>query len=84
MTDEELEKLKERFPADYKERIDRLSGYIESKGAKYKSHYATILNWAKRDEETTNRASPAKNNGFANFEQNQYDYDDLEKRLLAN
>ncbi|MFV0395653.1 MAG: hypothetical protein ACK5LC_14915 [Coprobacillaceae bacterium] len=29
--------------------IDSLSSYIESKGKSYKSHYATIINWAKRD-----------------------------------
>lgn len=50
LTDEELEKLKETFP-DWKERIDRLSGYIASTGKAYKSHYATIRNWAKKDQE---------------------------------
>ena len=29
--------------------IERLSGYIASKGARYKSHYATIQNWARKD-----------------------------------
>lgn len=28
--------------------IEELSGYIESTGKKYKSHYATIQNWARR------------------------------------
>jgi len=49
LTDTELEKLKSDYP-DWEQRIDRLSGYIASKGAKYKSHYATIKNWARRDE----------------------------------
>ncbi len=31
--------------------IERLSGHIESKGKRYKSHYATILNWIRRDED---------------------------------
>ena len=44
----EYEKLKEQFP-DYEEKIDNLSGYIASKGDKYKSHYLTILNWARKD-----------------------------------
>lgn len=48
LTDTELEKLKTEY-SDYQERIDRLSGYIESKGAKYKSHYATIRNWARKE-----------------------------------
>lgn len=29
--------------------IERLSGYIESTGKRYKSHYATIQNWARKD-----------------------------------
>lgn len=50
LTDEELEKLKEAF-FDWEERIERLSGYIASTGKKYKSHYATIRNWAKKDQQ---------------------------------
>lgn len=48
LTDEELDKLKTEY-SDYLERIERLSSYIASKGAKYKSHYATIRNWARKD-----------------------------------
>jgi hypothetical protein len=48
LTDEELEKLKAEYP-DYEDRIERLSSYIESTGKKYKSHYATIRNWARKD-----------------------------------
>ncbi len=33
------------------ELIERLSGYIASKGIKYKSHYATMLNWSRKDGE---------------------------------
>ncbi len=50
LTDDELEKLKEAYP-DWHEYIERLSGYIESSGKRYKSHYATIRNWAKKDGE---------------------------------
>ena len=49
LTDDELEKLKNKF-TDYEEKIEKLSSYIASKGAKYKSHYATILNWARQDD----------------------------------
>lgn len=48
LTDEEYQKLKDRF-SDYEEKIENLSSYIASKGAKYKSHYATILNWSRKD-----------------------------------
>ena len=78
LTDEELDKLKAKFPSNYMAWIDRLSGYVESTGKKYKSHYATILNWSKRDDNT--RASPS----FGKFEQNEYDFDSLEEQLLAN
>ena len=49
LTDEEYKKLTERFSTDYKERIERLSGYVASTGKSYKSHYATIINWSKKD-----------------------------------
>ena len=49
LTDEELEKLKAEYP-DYLERIERLSSYVESTGKKYKSHYATIRNWARNEK----------------------------------
>lgn len=51
LSDEDYEKLVTEFPADYQERIERLSEYIESKGAKYKNHLATIRAWERRDKE---------------------------------
>ena len=59
LTDEELDKLKELFPNDLQERIERLSEYIASTGKKYKSHYATIRAWANRDKKPAPR-SPAR------------------------
>ena len=49
LTDEDYQKLKEEFPHDYTERIERLSEYIASTGTKYKNHLATIRNWARTD-----------------------------------
>ena len=49
LSEEELEKLKQRF-SDYELRIEKLSNYIASKGDVYKSHYATILNWARNEK----------------------------------
>lgn len=48
LTDDELDKLKQEYP-DWQERIERLSSYVASTGKKYKSHYATIRNWARKD-----------------------------------
>lgn len=49
LSDEEYAKLKAEFPADYSQRIERLSEYIASSGKKYKSHLATIRSWARKD-----------------------------------
>ena len=49
-TDEEFAKLKEEFPNDWADRIERLSEYIASSGKKYKSHLATIRAWARKDK----------------------------------
>ena len=58
LSDEDFEKLQEEFPDDYEERIERLSEYIESKGAKYKNHLATIRCWAKRDKDRAPKETP--------------------------
>ena len=56
LTDEEMGKLQQEYPDDWEDRIERLSEYIASKGAKYKNHLATIRTWAKRDKQ---QAAPA-------------------------
>ena len=61
LTDDELEKLKAEY-ADYLDRIERLSSYIASTGKAYKSHYATIRNWARADAEK-GRSNGAKQGG---------------------
>ena len=65
LTDDELDKLKAEFP-DWQERIERLSSYIASTGKVYKSHYATIRNWARKDAEHHAQmpSAEAKGNGF--------------------
>jgi hypothetical protein len=50
LTLNEYKKLQERFKDECQKRIDNLSLYLASKGKQYKSHYATILSWAMRDE----------------------------------
>lgn len=50
LTSEEYQRLTDEFGEKTRdEYIDRLSGYIASKGDKYKSHNATIRNWMKKD-----------------------------------
>lgn len=88
LTDEELEKLKTEY-SDYAERIERLSSYVASTGKSYKSHYATIRNWARKDaEKPQTRKEPvpewlAKKNNFTGYDnQRNYDMDNLEAELL--
>ena len=61
LTDDEFEKLKAEY-VDYLDRIERLSSYIASTGKAYKSHYATIRNWARADAEK-GRSNGAKQGG---------------------
>lgn len=50
LSDDDLEKLKAEFPADWDQRIQRLSEYMAFSGKSYKNHLATIRNWARRDK----------------------------------
>ena len=82
LTDEELEKLQKEYP-DYAERIERLSSYVASTGKVYKSHYATIRNWARKDAEKPKvQVQTQTKNRFNNFPQREYDYADIEQKLL--
>ena len=54
LTDDEFSKLKERFPADWQKRIDDLDIYVGKTGKKYKSHYLTIISWARSDADKNN------------------------------
>ena len=90
LTDEELQKLKTEY-SDYQERIERLSSYVASTGKSYKSHYATIRNWARKDAEKPGRKemvpgwmNKQQKPSFNNFMQRDYDIDELERDLLAN
>lgn len=59
LTDEELDKLKTEY-TDFADRIERLSSYVASTGKTYKSHYATIRNWARKDNENGKRNGDTK------------------------
>ena len=91
LTDEEYKKIKDE---GYAGLIEELSLYIESKGVKYKSHYATIRQWAKRrkqeqaEKKVGNFPSPYagenSTNAFNRFSQRDIDFSDLEKGLIKN
>lgn len=63
LTDDEHSKLKAKFNGSLEGLINRLDRYAEQSPAKfrkYKSHYATILNWAERDVSTTHNKQTAR------------------------
>lgn len=66
LTMEEYDKLKQEIP-DVDKLIDRLSEYIASKGAKYKSHYATLKAWYRRDKDKAPAEKPAASYDIEEF-----------------
>lgn len=60
LTNTDLEKLKAELPGTYQDYIERLSRYMASKGVSYKSHLATIRNWARKDAEQHQPQQPQK------------------------
>lgn len=57
LTDGDLDKLKQKFPSTYEEKIQRLSEGKEMRGYKYKNDYLAILKWAERDGYEEDRES---------------------------
>ena len=53
LSDDEFAKLKDKVP-NYKDYIEKLSAYMASKGKRYKSHYATILAWSRKEKKGEN------------------------------
>lgn len=50
LSEAELDKLCARWePGQVEREIEALSAYMRSKGKRYADHYATLLNWLKRD-----------------------------------
>ncbi|MBR4555268.1 MAG: hypothetical protein IKO27_06700 [Ruminococcus sp.] len=81
LSDEEADKLRADLPNGQFERyIESLSGHIASKGASYKSHYATIRNWYKRDQEKSAAPPQSKlQTGRYDNSNASYDLDEWEK-----
>ena len=56
LSDSELKKLEDCMgDICMKEYIEKLSGFIAQTGRRYRSHYATILNWWRRDGKPVQR-----------------------------
>lgn len=55
LTEDEHQELENEFGTQGAlDRIENLSRYLASKGDKYKSHYATILQWASKEQGVSN------------------------------
>lgn len=67
LTSDEYTKLCEKI-SNIDSLIEKLSLYIESTGKKYKSHYATLLNWDRKDNEGKKAAggNQTSNGGYFN------------------
>lgn len=79
LTDKEYDKLKNDYGLDEtKEAIKYLDEYIEMKGTKYTSHYMALRKWVFDAVKEKKKKNPR--NDLSNQE---YDFDELEKKLLA-
>lgn len=82
LSDEDLEKLKAEIPeGTLTKLIEELSSYMASTGKTYKSHLATLRNWARRRKEDTNKKPVEK---FGEFQSKGTDLDELQRRLTVN
>lgn len=66
LTDEEYQKLHEEF-IDADAKINELSGAISQYGYVYKSHFATIRNWARQKEEEKKKEQEQQPKSFGDI-----------------
>ena len=79
LSDEDMEKLKVEFPADYEDRIERVSMYCKSKGKSYSDYLATIRNWARKE----NHGSGVQEVSRTDEEQRNAEIDEQIRRINA-
>lgn len=60
LAEEELSQLRQEFPGDYTQRLERLSEYMASTGKKYASPLAAIRYWARKEKENGTHSKPAE------------------------
>jgi hypothetical protein len=63
LTETEVANLKQRYPNDYVNKIEKLSAYIESTGKEYNSHYAVLLQWLAEDLAKAQQSGGGKSYG---------------------
>lgn len=55
LSDDDIAKLKAKWPDSYLQKIEQLSQGIEMKGYKYKNHYLALLKWNEKEASETNQ-----------------------------
>ena len=63
LTETEVANLKQRYPKDYVNKIEKLSAYLESTGKEYNSHYAVLLQWLAEDLAKAQQSGRGKSYG---------------------
>ena len=83
LTDDEYEDLVSEFG---KGSVDYQIQRIKDRGYKGCLNYETVRSWCRErlDRPVSYQASPPKKNSFCNFQQNTYDFEELERQLLCN
>jgi len=56
LSEEQYQKLQEKYPESYKAKIKKLDEGIELKGYKYKNHLLAILKWSEKEEKDNGRS----------------------------
>jgi hypothetical protein len=65
LSEDEHKKLSDKFNGTLNDKIETLSGYKKSKGVTYKDDYATILNWARKEEKDKPSMSKLKEKDYS-------------------
>jgi hypothetical protein len=79
LTDDDLDYLKSHYPASWQRKIDNLSEYMRATGKEYSDHLATLVRWAKQDEEKNKQE--LKKDNFNNFQGSSYTEEEKKKIL---
>ena len=64
LSEDEHRKLLEKFGSHLDDKMENLSLYIASTGKVYTSHYATILNWDRKDKKKTMSINDIKRSDY--------------------
>lgn len=71
LSDDELKQLEQRYPNSYKDKIERLSVYMESSGIDYNNHFAKLVEWLNKDKD--------EQKAIEKKQRTSYDLDELDK-----